>query len=137
MISGLSGLVLDHSAVFALARDSPDMINVVDHAYETSTSLLVPSTALATALLEVEEIHELNNVLTLLDRIVVLYDDLSMRRAYNIHVRMYGEKVKQEFRLSVGHTAVCALERGWSILTADEDMWQFASNEVSLLIVEH
>ncbi|MFF3669120.1 PIN domain-containing protein [Microtetraspora malaysiensis] len=137
MPSGLSGLVLDHTAVLALAHDNPDMVHVVDQAYRTATSLLVPTTSLATALLDVQEIHELNNILTMLDRITVLYDELSTRRAYNIHVRMYGEDVvKPEHRLSFGHAAVCATERNWPVLTADDASWGFAGREVSLLIVE-
>ncbi|WP_285708615.1 hypothetical protein [Microtetraspora sp. NBRC 16547] len=123
--------------MLALANDKPDMVNVVDQAYETSTSLLVPTASLATALIEVEEIHELNNILTMLDRIMVLYDDLSTRRAYNIHIRMYGEDVvKSEHRLSLGHAAVCAMERNWPVLTTDDASWRFAGSEISLLIVE-
>ncbi|MCC5577783.1 hypothetical protein IMZ11_19330 [Microtetraspora sp. AC03309] len=137
MLNGLSGLVLDHTAVLALADDNPDMVHVVDQAYRTSTSLLVPTTSLATALLDVQEIHELNNILTMLDRIMVLYDELSTRRAYNVHVRMYGEDVvKPEHRLSLGHAAVCATERNWPVLTADDTSWGFAGREISLLIVE-
>lgn len=111
----IGGRVLDTSALLAFARGgSVYAAAAVWTAVEESIVLIVPSTAVAAAWVELgEQYHPVLDVL--LELPVTVVDPLDQRRARTVG-RLGG-------RLVDAHAIACARERGWPLLTAHPDRY--------------
>jgi predicted nucleic acid-binding protein len=107
----ISGRVLDTSAIVAFARrESVYADALVWTAVEETIVLVVPSTAMAAALNQLEsKYHPVLEVL--LNLPVTVVDPLDARRAQAVG-RLGGVQLD-------AHAAACAQERGWPIVTGD------------------
>lgn len=122
----IGGRVLDSSALLAFARGtSVYAAAAVWTAVEESIVLVVPSTAIATALTEVADEHR--PVLDVLLHLpVTVIDNLDEARARAIS-QLGGHQAD-------AHAVACAHERGWPLLTANPN--QYARYELTGVLLE-
>ena len=115
----IGGRVLDLSALRAFAGQTSIYANaLVWTAVDEDIVLLVPSTATSLAWAELDpSAHPVLEVLLGLP--VTVIDELTSTRS-----RELGQLLRtNELRIDHGHAAVCALERGWPLITDESDKY--------------
>ncbi|GAA0942485.1 hypothetical protein [Actinocorallia libanotica] len=126
-----TGLVVDHSVLVSIALGGRAAV-MVDAARTTLTTIVVPTSALATALLHDDVQAALpaqNTLFELLRWEQCVSDDLTVATAAKLSSRLFGDDL-HEIRgtaaaLAVGHTAAAAAARGLDLVTCRADLWQW------------
>jgi predicted nucleic acid-binding protein len=123
----INGRVLDTSALVAFARrESVYADALVWTAVEETIVLVIPSTAMAAALTQLDpKYHPVLEVL--LNLPVTVVDPLDARRARTLG-QLGGPQPD-------AHAAACAQERGWPVVTGDADRYAEFGDRVEIEVL--